>query len=292
MFPTKERNHPAVYLKHEDQDILFDCGEGTQRQMRIVGISPTKLDKIFISHWHGDHSLGVGGILQSISASVEEKSLAIYGPVGTRESVEHIIKAYKFDPHLNLEVFEIPLKVGEQAKVCEGRTWEIHAIGLKHVVPTLGFKFVVKPKRKINLEYTKKFGLVRHPLLGKLQRGETIYWKGVKITPEEATYLTQPKIFVYVPDTAYFDSLSEFCKEADLLLIECTYRREMKEKASEYKHLTTEDVTKIARSANVKKVVITHLSQRYEGNYEEVLNEIKESFPNVELARDFMEIQL
>ncbi len=284
MYPTKERSHPAVLIKYNGHHLLFDCGEGTQRQMRIANESVNKIEAIFITHWHGDHSLGVAGILQSMTASRREKPLKIFGPTGTKESIRNILHTYKFKPTFKIEV--------DESGNYEGEGFKVKSMGVIHGVPTYAYYFKENDRRKINLEYTKKFGLVKHPILGKLQRGETIIWKGKRITPEEGTILVKGKKVSYVVDTRYFDGLIEFVKDSDVLICEATYEEKLKEMAKEYMHMTSKEAATLAKKAGVKKLVLTHLSQRYEKNPRIILNEAREIFNETILAEDFMRIKI
>ena len=107
MTPTKERNHQSFFIKQQSEGILVDCGEGTQRQFKFAGIPLTKITKILISHWHGDHVFGLPGIIQSLSALEYEKTLNIYGPKGTKQRIEYMKKAFPFDRKITLKIYEI-----------------------------------------------------------------------------------------------------------------------------------------------------------------------------------------
>ena len=287
MYPTKTRSHPAVLIKYNGHHILFDCGEGTQRQMRIIGESVMKLEAIFITHWHGDHSLGVAGILQSLTASRRKEPLYIFGPIGTKKSIECILKTYKFVPTYKIIVTE-----SRGGLLYEGEGFKIYSMSVVHLVPTLAFYFKENDKRKINVKLLKKYGLTKHPILGKLQKGETIEWEGKKITPEEGTFIVKGKKVSYVVDTLFFEGLIDFVKESDLLICEATFEKGMEDIAKEYMHMTSVQAAKLARESKSKKLVLTHLSQRYEKNPEIILNEAKEVFKNTTLAEDFMKIEI
>ena len=193
MFPTKKRAHPCVFINDEKINFLFDCGEGAQRQMRIAGISPTKLDYIFITHWHGDHTLGLAGLIQSLAASQRDRKLIIYGPEGTNNRINHLLKAFAFDQRYPIEVNEIKIKEGTVHRFIDEKNFAFEAMPVKHIIPCINYSYIRKGKRKINLEYTKKFGLERNKILGDLQKGKTITYKGKKITPAKGTYLTPNK---------------------------------------------------------------------------------------------------
>jgi len=264
MFPTKKRSQSAIHIKHGPENILFDCGEGTQRQLRIAGISPMKIDNIFVTHWHGDHTLGIAGLIQSMSASRREKPLGIYGPVGTSERIYHIIRSFSFDLTFKIKTTDIKIKENKIEKIFEGKDFFIEASPVKHIIPCLAYSLIEKGKRRINIEYVKKeMGITKHPILGKLQKGETIVWKGKKITPKKATYFSPGKKITYIVDTSYFEGLIKIAKNADLLICEATYSENLEEKAMEYTHLTAKKAATIAKKAKVKKLILTHFSQRY-----------------------------
>ncbi|MCD6547290.1 MAG: ribonuclease Z [Nanoarchaeota archaeon] len=291
MFPTKKRAHPCIFVRNENVRFLFDCGEGAQRQMRIAGISPTKLDYIFITHWHGDHSLGLGGIIQSLAANRRKRKLVIYGPEGTNERVYHLLKTFAFGLTYKIEVNEIKIKKGVVKRIIDEERFAFEAMQVEHNVPCLSYAFIEKGRRKINIEYTKKFGLVRHPLLGKLQKGETIVYKGKKITPEKGTYLTPDKRVAYVTDTIYFKGLEKIAKGAKLLISEGTFSEELEEKAIEYTHMTAKEAAKLAKKAKVEKLILTHFSQRYP-DVSKLKEEAQKIFKNVETANDFDKIEI
>ena len=291
MFPTKERAHPSVLIRSEKISFLFDCGEGTQRQMRIVGISPTKIDYIFLTHWHGDHALGLAGIIQSLSASQRKRKLIVYGPEGSNERLSYLLKVFPFDLRYPIEVNEIKIKKGKVARIIDEKDFAFDAISVNHTVPCINFSYIEKGKRRINLDYTKKFGLDKSPLLGKLQRGKTITYKGHKITPAKGTYLMPNKKVTYIMDTNYFKGLEKLAKDSDILISEGTFSEEQKTKAKEYTHMTAKDAAKLAKKAKVKRLILTHFSQRYK-DVSKLKKEAQKIFKNVETANDFMKVTI
>ena len=284
MFPTKSRSHPGMLLFHEGLYLLFDAGEGVQRQLRIAGISPMDIDYVFITHWHGDHSLGLAGMIQCMSGNRRSKPFTIYGPKGTKEKVAKLISVFDFFLGFPLNVFEVVsngdfLSIGDLS---------FSALRLKHGSNCLAFSVIESSKRKINVEFTKKFGLTQHPLLGKLQKGEDIVYNGVTITVNEGTILKPGRKFCYISDTGYFSGIVEFASGADLLLCESTYTTDMEDKADERNHLTAEQAGMIASDAGVKKLVLTHFSQRY-NDAKPFVKEAKKFFKDVVAANDFDE---
>ncbi len=291
MFPTKERAHPSVFVRDGKIKFLFDCGEGTQRQMRMAGISPTKLDYIFLTHWHGDHSLGLAGIIQSLSASQRKRKLVIYGPEGTNKRVSYLLKAFSFDLRYPVEVNEIKMKEGKVHRIIDENEFAVEAMNVEHKIPCVNYAYIKKGKRRINLDYVKKFGLSRHKILGELQKGKTITYKGHKITPEKGTYMTPDKKIAYIMDTSYFKGLEKLAKDADILISEGTFADDLETKAREYTHMTAKEAAKLAKKAKAKKLILTHFSQRYK-DVSRLKEEAQKIFKNTETAKDFMKLTL
>lgn len=289
MFPTEKRNHAAMLLRYEGSYNLFDCGEGTQRQMRIAGLSPYKIENIFLSHWHGDHSLGLGGIIQSMSATQRKEILNLYGPKETSERMNRIINTYIFRKTFDVRPHSLDCKA--EKIIHKNPQFSVSAVNVKHNVPCLAFKFVENQKRKINIEYVKKFGLKQHPILGKLQKGEDIEWKGKKITAEKGTILVPGRSVAYVTDLVIDKKIEKFCEGVDVLVCESTHSSEDKEKLGDRKHISSVEAAELAKKAGVKKLILTHFSQRYV-TVKPLVEEAKKIFPNTIAAKDFMTLNI
>lgn len=286
MVPTKERNTSAVLISHKAENILIDCGEGTQRQLRLAGIKPTKITKILISHWHGDHVLGLPGLIQTMGASEYNGILKIYGPKGSRKHIEKMLDAFVFGNLVEFKVVDITEK-----KFFDAKDFFLEALPLEHGIACLGFNFVEKDRRKINIKAVKKLGIPDGPLLGKLQEGKSITFKGQKVKPEQTTYVVRGKKISYIADTLLCDNCIKLAENADLMISEAVYDSSLEEKALEYKHLTAKQAGLIANQANVKKLVLTHFSQRYK-NTQEIEEDARTVFNNIICAEDFMKIKL
>ena len=284
MIPTKERNHPSILISHEQENILIDCGEGTQRQLKIASINPCKITKILITHLHNDHILGLPGLLQTLQTQNYSKTLEIYGPSKTSKFIKEIKNLFKI---------QLPTKTIEIKKplFLETKNLQFKALKMKHNSTCLAYSITEKDKRKINLNYTKKFGLTKHPLLGELQKGKKITYKGKKITPEKATHLIKGKKITIIYDTVKNPNTIKISKDADLLIAESTYTSNLQDKAKEYLHLTAEQAAEIAKKANAKQLILTHFSQRYKSS-SIFLKEAKTIFKNTKLAKDFMTVNL
>jgi len=284
MHPTKKRNLFSVLIRHGSENILIDCGEGTQRQMRIAGFKSPKISKILITHLHGDHINGLPGLLQNLNANQYSKKLEIYGPKGLKNLMNSIFQI--IGQRLNIKIVEIKSGV-----VFKEKDFYVEAKELKHSTKVYGYSFIESDKRKMDLKYLKKFGLKKHVLLGDLQRGKDIVYNGKKIKVKNATKLVKGKKISITVDTIYCDNCVKLAKDADLLISECTFSNELKDKAKEYKHLTAKDAGTIAKKAKVKKLYLTHFSQRYT-NSSILLKEAKKIFKNSFAAEDFMKIKV
>jgi len=287
MVPTKDRNHTSILLKFKEENILVDCGEGTQRQLRIANEKPTRITKILITHWHGDHVLGIPGLLQTLAASNYQKNLLIFGPEGTKRFFDNLIKTFIFNNNLNYEIREII----NDGVFYENDDFGIEAYKLEHKIPCLGYRFVEKDKRKINVASIKKYRIPEGPLIGKLQRGESIVYNGKKISSDDVSYIQKGKTVGFITDTNVCENCLNVANSADILISEATFKEDLKEKALEYSHLTVKDAAYIATRANVKKLVLTHFSQRYKG-IGELEEEAKKYFKNSVCAYDFMKLTL
>ncbi len=286
MVPTKERNQIAVFLSYGSEGILFDCGENTQRQFKIAGISLTKVTKILLSHWHGDHVLGLPGLIQSLSAMDYNGRLEIYGPSGTKKRMEKMFEAFVFDKRLNFAVMEVKSGI-----FFENDDFHLEAYPLEHGIEILGYRFVEKDKRKIDMKKVKRFGIPVGPLLGKLQQGKTIEDDGKKILPNDVTFIEAGKKVAYITDTVLCDNCYKIADNADLLICEATYSSKLANKGEEYGHMTAKQAAELANKSNAKQLVLIHFSARYK-NTQELEEDARNIFDNVICAKDFMRIEL
>ena len=287
MVPTKERNHSSILMSFKGNYILIDCGEGTQRQLKIAGISASKITKILITHWHGDHVLGLPGLIQTLAANDYEKVLEIYGPIGTKNKMGYMFKAFEFDQtRIKIEIKEIT-----EGVFFDNNEFTLGTLPLEHGVPCLGYTFVEKDRRRIELRKAEKLGLKEGPLLGKLQEGEGVVVKGKKINPDDVSYVVKGKKISFVLDTLPCKNAYALAENADLLVCEATYKADLEEKSSEYFHMTTKEAASIANKMNVERLIVTHLSARYK-DAKEVEKEAQGLFYNVVCAHDFMKIKV
>ncbi len=283
MQPTKQRNHSAILLSYKSENILMDCGEGTQRQMRIAGLKPARITRLLISHWHGDHVFGLPGLLSSMGADQPDSKLLIYGPAGSRKYIENMLNGFVCKDVIDFEIHEV--KTG---KIIDHPDFIVEAQALKHSSPCYGYAFIEKDKLKIDIAQARKFGLAG-PILGQIQQGKDVEWKGKKIKAKDVTYIQKGKKVSYIADTMSCEGANALAKDADLLISEGTHLDELKEKTEKYMHLTVKQAALIASENNAKKLIVTHLSQRYKSPLE-TAEEARTYFPNSLVAEDFMKV--
>ena len=285
MQPTKTRNHAGVLLQYKKEQILFDCGEAIQRQMRHAGVKPAKTTRLCISHWHGDHVFGIPGLLSSMGADQFASKLEIYGPKGTKAYMNHILKWFAAKDIIPFTVHEVSKGI-----IFEGDDFYVEVEPLKHSVPCIGFRFVEKDRRRINVSKAKKLGLAG-PVLGKLQKGKNVVVDGKKILADDVTYVVEGKSVSYVTDTMECNGADKLARGTDVLILEGTLLDNLRKNAIKSKHLTVKQAALIASRNEAKKLVITHISQRYKSSAD-IVSEARDHFDNTIVAEDFMRLKV
>ena len=288
-WPTVKRNVTSIAIKRGGEIILMDCGEGTQRQIQRSGLSYMQIKSIFISHFHGDHFLGLPGLIQTMQLNDREEPLRIYGPRGTREIVEELKNLGHFKPSYEIE--GIDLDEGDEVRF-DG--YSVKPFRVKHNVPTLGFVLEEDQRPgRFNKSKALELGIPEGPLFGKLQRGESVRLKdGRIITPDMVLGPPRPgRKIVYSGDTRPCDKVIEYAKDADILIHDSTFLSDLEDLAREYAHSTARQAAEIASRANVDKLILTHISPRYVDD-KEFEREAREIFDNSLVARDFMKIEV
>lgn len=283
--PSAERNHTSILLKYKEENILVDCGEGTQRQFRKARLNPNKITRILITHWHGDHVLGIPGLLQTLAFSNYRKTLYIYGPKGTKKFMREVMKAFVFSGKLKMHIKEV------SGKFFETNDFYLEAKKMTHGIPCNAYSFVEKGKIRLDkkkLKRTKLYG----PILKKLKEGKNIIYKGKKYSPKNLTFEEKGKKISFVFDTAFNKNILPFVKDSNLLVCESTFGPEFEERASRYKHLTVRQTAEIARKSKSKKLVLTHISSRYSKNPKKILNAARKIFRNSVLVKDLDVVEI
>ena len=278
--PSAVRNHPAVLLTYLEENILIDCGEGTQRQFRKAKRNPCKITRILITHWHADHVLGIPGLLKTLALSGYNKTLFIYGPKGTRELMKNLLNLFGIREKYPLIVKEV------SGKFFENENFSIEAENMTHGIPCNAYKFTLKGKIRIDKKKLNEIKIPNGPNLRKLKEGKNIYHEGKKYSAKNLTSREEDRIISFVLDTSFNKNIIPFVKNSDILICESTFMPELKTKAKEYLHLTVSQTAEIAKKARVRKLFLTHISQRFSKDLKKVLEEAKKIFKESYLPRD------
>ncbi len=289
--PTRSRNVSSVALRlpQRAEVWLFDCGEGTQHQFLRSDLKISQITKIFVTHMHGDHIFGLMGLLASIGLAGNSKGIEIYGPLGLREYLQACGK-YSYTH------FAYPLKVHtiEPGIVCEDKDFTVSCAQLKHRVPAYGYRVGEKDRPgRFNVEKARELGIPSGPLYGKLKQGETVTLEDGRII-KGAELCGADEVgrhLVYCTDTIFYDGSVELAKTADVLIHEATFAHQDAGMAFESLHSTSTMAAQVALAAQVKQLIMTHFSPRYnfgnDLNVEDLRREAKAIFPNTILAHDF-----
>ena len=285
--PTLERNHPSIALRAFAEVMLFDCGEGTQRQLIEAKISPMKITKIFISHFHGDHILGLGGLIQSLGFRGREKDLDIYGPKGLHKIINAISSFGYFQINYNLNIHEI-----QDGTIIETEDYVVECAKVEHNIPSYAFSIREKKKPLFLREKAEELGIPPGPLYGKLHNGEEVEFEGRIIKPEQVLgEAKKGNKISYSGDTRPCEAMIRLARDSDILIHESTYEAEDYQRAVDNAHSTSVEAAEIAREANVNELVLTHISTRYTSD-KNIKSEAQKVFKNTKVARDYMKIDL
>ncbi|MCD6398732.1 MAG: ribonuclease Z [Candidatus Aenigmarchaeota archaeon] len=287
--PTVKRNHPAIFLDYGGDKFLWDCGEGTQRQMMFAGLKFMKMSKIFITHWHADHFAGLIGLIETFNLNGRKKPLYIYGPDASR-FIDAFSELSYWDFGFTLKTFDVNYEENKITKIFNGKDYEILSIPVEHSVPAVAYCFKEKDRWNIDINRAKKLGLKEGPMLDKLKKNGKISLGRNIITLKEVSKKTKGKKIVYSGDTAPCENILKISKDSDLLIHDSTFIEGPDDKKYlSRNHTNVKRAAEIAKKAGVKKLILTHFSRRYK-NLDGILKKAKKTFPNTELSRDFKEI--
>jgi len=288
--PTPKRSLPAIILQRQDEQLMFDCGEGAQRQMTIAKAGFHREMKVFITHMHGDHVLGLPGLLQTMAMLDREERLDVYGPRGIKPFLEGIRETVPFVLTFPVEVHEIE----EPGTVCDEKEYKVQAVWSDHAITSLAYAFTEIPRPgKFHPEKAKALGIQEGPLWSKLQQGHKIKLpNGQTVKPEDVMGKSRPgRKIVYVGDTRPFKGLARFSAGADVLIHDSTLDNELAERAKTYGHSTASQAARDAKKAKVRQLILTHISARY-SEPDMLLKHAKRIFKNTVAAEDFMRIEI
>lgn len=286
--PTRHRNHNGYLLRWDGDGFLFDPGEGTQRQFIFANVPVTAVTKIFITHFHGDHSLGLAGITQRLSLDRCPHPVEVYFPASGQQYYERLTKASIYHRAVNL----IPRPVGGKGGIVfENDTYKIEAYPLEHSVDVYGYRIKERDGRRFVKEKLDELG-IRGPSVGALERDGKTEVDGKTIRIEDVTTTKPGAAFGFVMDTRPCEGAVQLAAATDLLVVESTYGKEDEQLAKEHLHLTAEEAARIAREADARgTLVLTHFSQRYK-SVKTLVDEARAIYPRSTAVRDLDHIEL
>src|SRR5262245_9077381 len=287
--PTPERSTSGTAVLYEGETLLFDCGEGTQLQLRKAGLRHGRLSRIFITHMHGDHVIGIMGLLMTMELSGRERPIELYGPPALANYVAT-------SAQLLSTGFSYPILYHQAGPglICQTESYTIECLPLHHRIPTYGYAFQERDKPgTFDVAQAEALGIPKGPLYGRLQKGEavtlpdgrTIYSHDVLGPPKRGRRIG------YCLDTRPCPEAAVLARDADLLLYDSTLAPGAESEAAEKGHSTSRQAAVLAKEAGVKRLVLTHISARYT-NARELLVGLEGLHDDIVLARDLMEISV
>ncbi|HSD58127.1 MAG TPA: ribonuclease Z [Methanotrichaceae archaeon] len=287
--PTPERNPSAILINREGEMMLFDCGEGTQRQMMRARTGMMRLNYIFLTHLHADHILGVPGLLETMAFQGREEPLTIAGPTHTIDLVEKFSSICYFSR--DFEVRAMDLEPGDVVRM-DG--YQVEAVETQHSVPSVGYCLKEDERLgRFNREAAIALGVLPGPLFGKLQHGQEVLVDGKAVRPDQVMGSPRPgRKIVYTGDTRPCRTVEVASKGADLLIHDCALADEMADWARETKHSTAGEAAQLARRAGVRQLVLTHISSRYSEDISPLLKDARNVFEKTLIAEDLMTMEI
>ncbi|WP_214413403.1 ribonuclease Z [Sphaerisporangium fuscum] len=256
--PTRRRNHNGYFLRWDGTGLLFDPGEGTQRQMILAGVAASDVNRILVSHFHGDHCLGLPGVIQRISLDRVPHAVYAHFPGSGAEYFSRLRHASSY--HEAATVVAQPVQ--EPGVIAEGAFGRIEAHPLEHAIQTFGYRLAEPDGRRMLPDRLAALG-VTGPRVGELQREGRIRAAGRTVTLEEVSEVRRGQRFAFVMDTRLCEGVFTVADGADLLVIESTFLDEDAGLAHDFGHLTAGQAGCVARECGVRTLVLTHFSQRY-----------------------------
>lgn len=288
--PTVNRSHPCIALWWKGETLLFDCGEGAQRQLMRVNLSLERISSIFITHMHGDHVLGLPGLLMTMTLQNRRSPLKIYGPKGLKPFIESCLPMIFYQPSFPLEIEE----VHQNGLVSSGKKYKVYSHKVKHSVESYAYCFKEDDRPgKFDVKKAEALGIEPGPLRSMLVEGKPVTVGGGRIVkPEDVVGPARPGVkIVYTGDMGTTPGFEDFCRDADILIHEATFDEDMSGEAGNLQHSTCTDAAKLAAAAGVRQLILTHVSSRY-GDASILLEQAKRFFENVQVAEDFMSVEI
>lgn len=284
--PTKHRNHNGYLLRWDGVGILFDPGEGTQRQMIRAGVTASMIHRICITHFHGDHCLGFASMVQRISLDRVPHEVCVHYPASGQVYYDRLRRASIF--HDVSDIRACPIKKG--GVLDTQKEFELTALPLEHGVPCYGFRVQEASKVRMDGKALEKLG-IKGPAVGELVRNGSLVVGSTKVTLEEVSHTEPGQSFAFVMDTRLCDNVYELAKGVDLLICESTYLHRDAKMAKDNGHMTATQAANVAKEVGVKRLLLSHFSQRYPRS-QDFQEEAEAIFENCVAARDGQRLDL
>jgi ribonuclease Z len=279
--PTRARNHGAYLVRWNEEGLLFDPGEGTQRQFIHANVAPTCVTRMFVSHFHGDHCLGLGSMLMRLNLDKVTHPIHCYYPASGKVYFDRL--RYGTIYHEIIHVIEHP--VSESGLVHEDENFRIEAEFLMHGVDNIGWRVTERDTRKFDREKLKQLGVVG-PMVRELEHAGKLLIDGRTVTLDDVSAIRPGDTLAVVIDTSPCQEAITVARGAKMLICESTYLEEHRDLAEKHHHLTAKQAAQIAKKAGAKELILTHFSARYQ-DVEEFAREARSIFPNTHVAEDF-----
>ena len=286
--PTERRGLSCICLERDGEILMFDAGESAQISYMKSGLGWNKKMKIFVTHLHGDHCVGILGLLQTMSMQNRTETLEIFGPSGIEEFIAANIKVLNFGLS-----FPVLINIIKNEKIVDNEKFSIYTCKANHSITAYSYLFEEKDKPgRFNVEKAKKLGIPEGELWRKLQNGNQIENNGETINPEQVLGEKRPGKKIGISgDTMPTNELEKFFNECDYLVFDSTFLDEEKQRAQDTCHSTAKQAATLGKNAKIKNLILTHFSARYKDEVEH-LNEAREIHNSVITARDLLEIEI
>ena len=288
--PTIHRNLSGLAVKADADLLLFDCGEGSQRQMIRYGTG-FSVDAVFFTHFHADHYLGIIGFLRTLGMMGREEKLVLYGPAPAKRLLNQAV-------HLGVDQLGFPLEIVElkDGDVIRRDGYSVRAVGVQHRINALGFVLEEETRAgRFNLERARALGVREGPDFGRLQRGESVVaLDGQPVQPSDVMGPSRPgRKLVLSGDTRPCEAMVDAARNADILVHESTFSDDDQARALETRHSTAREAGRVAHQAGVRRLILTHLSSRYDTDFGRLLAQAREEYAGpVDVAHDGMTVEI
>jgi len=286
--PTVERSVSSVAVSREGETLLFDCGEGTQRQMMRYGVG-FALSEIFFTHFHADHYLGVVGLIRTLALQGRTESMCLYGPTGAKQILRAAVDLGLERPTFPIEIEE--LTAGERLR---RPGYDLEVIGVEHGRDALGYALREHERLgKFDPDKARRLGVPEGPTWGRIHRGESVELDGRVVGPSDLVGPARPgRLVVLSGDTRPCERVVEASHGADLLVHDATFGEDERQRARDTAHSTAVEAAQVALAARVKRLVLTHLSARYSVSAQQLLDEARSVFAETVVAKDGLALEV